>query len=333
MKIGILFGGNSLEHEISIITAYQVKSKIEKRYDVYMLYLDFDNNLYIANKCSIGDFKLGKPKKLKKTSFIGGGVKGIKLDSVIIAAHGENTEDGVCAGVLRFYNIPFVGCDILPSSLCMNKYTSYKMLNSNGIPMLETKLITYEDYVNGIIIDEYPIILKPVYGGSSIGIEVAYNKDELDLVLSKLFKDYKEIICQKYYENIEEYNMAVCSSFVSALERINKKSGFFTFENKYTDSFKLMHQEINDTNLDEFRKISEDVYKLINASGIIRIDYFVIDNKIYVNEINTIPGALAMYLFSDFDFVIDDLIKKSIIEHRVIYHRGNFLVKSEINKW
>ena len=85
MKIGILFGGNSLEHEISIITAYQVKSKIEKRYDVYMLYLDFDNNLYIANKCSIGDFKLGKPKKLKKTSFIGGGVKGIKLDSVIIA--------------------------------------------------------------------------------------------------------------------------------------------------------------------------------------------------------------------------------------------------------
>ena len=333
MKIGIIFGGNSLEHEISIITAYQIKNKIKNRYAVIMLYVDFDNNLYDATKCNINNFKETIPKKIKKTYFVDGGIKKHKLDAVIIAGHGENAEDGLFAGVLRFYNIPFIGSNLFASSLCINKYLTYLMLSKNNIPMLKTNIYTYDDYKNGVKINEFPIILKPINGGSSMGIKIANDENELLIALSELFKINKEIIYQSYYSNLEEYNMAVYYNGVSALERINNKSNIFTFENKYTDSFKLMHQEINNDRFDEFKEISQKVYKLINANGIIRIDFFIINNEIYVNEVNTIPGALAMYLFDDFNEIIDDLIKRVIINRNIKYNRGNFLATTQINKW
>ena len=159
MNIGIIFGGNSLEHEISIVTAYSLYKKLVDRYKITMVYVDLDNNIYDATKVTFDDFKNNKLKKLKKTIFVNKGIKRKQIDCMILACHGENSEDGIFAAMCRFYNIPFVGCDVFSGSICMNKYLTYLYLHNN-IDMLETKLYTYNDYINNVnyIIDtEYAL--------------------------------------------------------------------------------------------------------------------------------------------------------------------------------
>lgn len=333
MRIGILFGGNSLEHEISIVSAYSLKKKLEDTYDIDMLYIDFNNNLYNANKLILKDFKENNLKKLKRVSFSNGGVNKKKIDCMLLALHGENGEDGVAAALCRFYNIPFVGSDIMASSIAIDKYSSYRYLSKNKIPMINTKVYTYEDYLKGIEINKFPIIIKPTFGGSSIGIYVCKNKDEFDNKIIEALRVSKEVIIQPYYDNILEYNLAIYNNGFSKLERIDKKDEIFSFENKYNESFKLMHQAIDDDFLiDDFKAIGRSVYELLKCSGIIRIDFFLIDNKIYVNEVNILPGGLAMYLFDDFKSVIHECIIEAIKNKRTIYKRGNFLTDCTINK-
>lgn len=333
MNIGILFGGNSLEHEISIVTAFQLKRRLEKDYNVNMIYIDYDNSLYIANKVRLNDFKNNNLKGLKKTSFKDKGVKGIDLDCIILSVHGENAEDGVAAALCRFYHIPYVGSNILASSIALDKYRCYKYLSNNGIKMIDSILYTYEDYLSGKEIGIYPCIIKPLYGGSSIGITVCKSKIELDNKLIEAFKISNRLIVQRYYENIEEYNLALYENGVSRLEKIDIKNDFFTFEDKYASEFKLMHKAMSDDSLySKFKDIGRSVYNLLEASGIIRIDFFMIENEIYVNEVNIIPGALSMYLFDNFDRVIRECINSSILKKYNIYSKGNFLAKSDINK-
>ena len=316
MKIGILFGGNSLEHEISIVTAFQLKNKLSNEYDIVMLYLDFNNNLYDASSMKVSDFKEADIKGLKPTRFELGGIKGIKIDSIIIAMHGENGEDGIAASLCRFYSLSFVGCDIFASSLAMNKYLCYRYLSSLGLKMIPTRFYNYNDYIEGNIKEEYPIIIKPNKGGSSIGICVANNEEELLDALAKVFNLTDEIVVQRFYFDIHEYNLALYENGYSKLEMIMNKSEFFTFENKYNDEFKEYHKMLVTDRLDEFKAIARDVYNFIAASGIIRIDFFMIDNEIYINEINTIPGALSMYLFDDFISVIKELINASVVSKK-----------------
>ena len=322
-----------MEHEISIISAFQLKKRLENKYNVTMLYLDFDNNLYNANKASLDDFKHKKIKHLKKTRFVNNGIKKKKLDCVIISNHGENGEDGISAAICRFYNIPYVGSDLFASSCALDKWRSYLYLSNNGINMVETELYTYDDYLNDKQINDYPIIAKPTMGGSSIGIFVANNKEEFEQNIKKYINRDTNYIIQKFYDKVLEYNLAISSYGYSNLEEIIKKDSYFSFENKYNESFKQMHQKINNDNMkDEFINIGRRAYDLLGCEGIIRIDYFIIDSVVYVNEINIIPGALAMYLFKDFDDIIKREIEKSILKNKIKYEKGMFLSKSDIQK-
>lgn len=333
MKLGILFGGNSQEHEISIVSAYQVKQKLEKSYIINMIYIDFNNNLYNANKMSLDDFKNNNYKKLKKTCFIDKGVKGLEIDCMILAVHGENCEDGIASALCRYYHIPYVGSDILASSIALDKYRSYCYLANNGINMIDSILYTFNDYIAGKLSDVYPCIIKPLYGGSSIGIAVCNNEDEFIGCVKKAFKYCDKVVIQKYYDNIKEYNLAVYENGVSKLEGIELKHKFFTFEDKYASEFKMMHKGMSDDSLySRFVDVGRRVYNLLAASGIVRIDFFMIDDNIYVNEVNIIPGGLAMYLFDDFNRVIAECIDLAIRKRNVIYKRGSFLAKSNINK-
>lgn len=333
MKIGILFGGNSLEHEISIVTAYSLKKRLEARYDILMLYIDFDNNLFNANKLSFDDFKNNNYKKLKRTQFVNGGIKNNKIDCVVISTHGENSEDGICAALCRFYNISYVGSNILASSISMDKYATYNYLKGFNINLIDTYKYDYNDYLADKRIDKFPCIIKPRHGGSSIGINICKDEDEFfDCIIDSLSSE-RELIIQLYYDNILEYNMAFYSEGNSKLERIDNKDEFFSFDNKYNESFKIMHQSIVDNALEaRFIEIGRAVYEALDCRGIMRIDFFLIDNEIYVNEINIIPGALSMYLFDDFDFVIDDCINKALLDKAYKHTKGNFLTKSTITK-
>ena len=199
--------------------------------------------------------------------------------------------------------------------------------------MIDCYLYKYNDYISGIEICDYPVIVKPLYGGSSIGIYVIRDESERVSVLNKAFSQSKELLVQKYYNNIIEYNLAIDNYSCSNLERIVKKDDIFSFKNKYNESFKQFHQFIGDDILeDEFKLIGRKVYELLNCSGIIRIDFFLIDKVIYVNEVNTTPGALSMYLYNDFNDVFRKLLNNCLLKQSVIYEKDNFLFNSNIVK-
>ena len=328
MNIGIIFGGKSFEHEISIITAYQLKKKLLEYHNVYMIYVDINGNIYDCSKMNLNNFKNNKLRfnKLKLNK--------LHLDIIIGAMHGENGEDGYAYNFARINNIKYFGSKGFGSSIALDKYKTYTYLSNNGIKMIPSYIYTYNDYLKGKDIEEYPCIVKPLYGGSSIGIEVIKNNDEAICKLSNAFEFTDKILVQKYYDNIIEYNLALTEFDYSNLERINSKNEIFSFENKYNDSFKLIHQElINDDLYDRFKEIGRKVYELLDLNGIIRIDFFLINNEIYVNEVNTTPGALSMYLFDDFMEVFNKSLNNVLREKNVNYKVNYGILKnSNINK-
>lgn len=333
MNLGILFGGNSLEHEISIVSAYGLKKKLEADYQITMIYINHHNEIFNASRLVLDDFKYNRLKKLKKTRFIARGIQGKKLDCILVCMHGENGEDGLAAALCRFYHIPYVGSDVLASSIGIDKMACYRYLSANGIPMLESISYTYEDYMQEKKIETYPCIIKPQNGGSSIGIYVCKTEKEFEDKVVQAFAVSSRLIIQPYYEALTEYNLAIYESGFSRLEKIEKKDEIFSFDNKYNESFKLMHQSLKDDSLAaDFQRIGREVYRLLDCSGIIRIDFFRIDEQIYVNEVNIIPGALAMYLFEDFPKVLRECIKTAVTKKEIVYKKGNFLAKSNINK-
>ncbi|MDE7106261.1 MAG: ATP-grasp domain-containing protein [Anaeroplasmataceae bacterium] len=328
MKLGILFGGRSYEHEISIITAYQLKKKLDAEYEIHLIYVSLDGQFYNADGMKLENFKHSQYKKLKKLK-----LEKLKLDVLVGAMHGENGEDGLACAFAKIHGIKYLGCDLFAGALSLDKYRSYLLLAKNGIRMVKTTLYTYEDYLKNKKINDFPCIIKPIVGGSSIGITIAKTEEELSLKLNKAFEYSKEVIIQPYYEELEEYNLALNETSYSELEQIHKKDDIFSFDNKYSDSFKVIHQSlVEHPRKEEFCKIASKVYRLIHASGIIRIDFFIIQDKIYVNEINTTPGALSMYLFSDFKKVFHDSLKLCLAEEKKTYPNSHFLLKNNINK-
>lgn len=331
MKIGIIFGGNSKEHEISIITAYAVKRKLINFYDVKMIYIDFNQNVYDASKLSLNDFKNKKYKKLKKTMLVQHGIKSTSLDCAVLAVHGENCEDGIISALCRFYNIPFVGCDILASSISLDKFATYQYLKKD-LPLIETKRYTRHDFIIGNVVDHFPCILKPTYGGSSIGINICSSKDEFFIKAKESLKECDEIIIQPFYKDILEYNMAFYENGNSKLEKIDKKSEYFSFDDKYNESFKMIHQKLVLDDEEKFITLGRRVYELLRCKGIIRIDFFKIKDEIYINEINTIPGSLGMYLFDNFSNILMEEIELEMKRKNNVYCMNGYLQIKSFNK-
>ena len=328
MNIGIIFGGKSFEHEISIITAYQLKKQLEYLHCIYLIYVDINGCIKDASKMSLKDFK-NKKFKFKKLN-----LSKLKLDVIVGAMHGENGEDGFAYDFARINNLKYLGSKCFGSSICLDKYKVYNYLCNNGIKMIESYVYSYDDYLNGKEISEFPCIIKPLYGGSSIGIEVIRSKDEVINKLSKVFNLTHKILVQKYYEDVVEYNLALTEFDYSNLEKINNKGEIFSFKNKYNDSFKLIHQELNNNELYlDIKRIGRKVYNLLDLNGFVRIDFFLIDNDIYVNEVNTTPGALSMYLFDDFIQVFNKSLNHILSENCVKYELNYSILKnSNINK-
>lgn len=333
LKIGILFGGASYEHEISIVSAFQLKRKIETKYEVHMIYISLTQEVYLADKMKISDFKEHCNKKLKKTHFTFGGISKLKLDAIVGMMHGENGEDGLACALCRFYQIKYLGCNLFSSSTAIHKYYSYLLLQKNDVPMVETVLYTYENYLEGKTIPFLPCIIKPACGGSSIGITICHQEDEVNRKLYEAFSYTQELVIQPYFSSIKEFNLALNEDTYSNLECIHKKDEIFSFENKYTDSFKQMHQSlIEDERYEDFCSLARRVYSLLDCSGIIRIDFFLVEDRIYVNEVNTTPGALAMYLFPDFISIFDQSLNRCINQAIKEYPKGTFLAKNRIEK-
>ena len=331
MNIGIVFGGPSVEHDISIITATQIYAAIDKKkYNVMPIYYSKDKKFYEVKNFGCAENFVKDIKILEEITINRLGAKKTgkfakikKIDCVISAFHGKNTESGELAGFFDVLGIPYTSNGVLGASIGQDKNIMKKILKYDGISVLDFVCVNIElfnknndFYIKKIEEMGYPVIIKPSMLGSSIGIKVANDQETLKKALNFGFKYDKNVVVEKKLNNFREFNCAIIENDVSKIEEVVVKNNIFTFEDKYQtkESAHILPAIIEKELEDEICDLTKRVSVSLCNESVARVD-FLYDNdakKLYVNEINTIPGALAYYLFEEKGIYFDELIDKII---------------------
>lgn len=355
VNVGIIFGGKSAEHEVSLMSATSVIKAIDKdKYNVIPIGITKEGSWMIYNgpieKIENGEWegisnKLleDKPKENvfsiipigKKENQVQGAVvpPGLenKIDVVFPVLHGPYGEDGTIQGLLEMADIPYVGAEVLASAMCMDKVYAKKMFELEGLNVVEYfvvlrhKLKTHmNDYVQ--IIEKqfsYPVFIKPVNLGSSVGITKAHDRHELVEGLNEAAKHDRKILIEKSIDcrEIECGVLGNDNPKASVVGEIVPSHEFYDYKAKYFDDGKsklIIPADIPKDKSDEVRKMSVKAYKVLGCAGLARVDFFLEKetNNVYINEINTIPGftKYSMYplLWQETGVPYDELIDKLI---------------------
>ena len=317
-NVAVIFGGKSVEHDISILTGVMALNSIEKdKFNPIPIYISKSGEWFTSKELfDLDGYKNLKIEKLKKVCFISGDntlyiVKGKKLKklesiySVVNCLHGERGEDGAISGMLKLCNISLTSSSILPSAISMDKSISALVLSALKVPVLNSITVDSIGQVDSVIEKlNFPLIVKPNLLGSSIGISKATDKESLILAIENALKYGEKAVVQPFLQDFIEINCAVYrdeNGFikVSECERPIARDKILSFGDKYKDGKREFPANIDKKLSDKIKKITKKVYTKLNFSGVIRIDYFVSDGKVYLNEINSIPGSLSYYLFFD----------------------------------
>lgn len=360
INIGICFGGRSVEHDISIITFFQIYNAIDqKKYNVIPLYMDKNNVFrWIKKKLKIEDFR--KERKSKIINFIrkedGVYVKKNKLEVVILALHGKALENGIVSSFFETLGIATTSPGIYTSSVFHNKYLTKLILRDNKINTLKFEYINKSTWENDeeIIVNKYldkKVIVKPVNLGSSIGIKKCVNTLELKDGLNLAFKYDDGVIIEECIEEFHELNQAAYKNIqskegiiVSRIEEVINPTNFYGFNEKYESDeiTRVLPAKISSNLRTKISKTTKKIMEIFNDIGVMRIDYLVDKyGHIYVNEVNVIPGALSYYLFEAKDIyfskLIDDLIIASVHKNEsekglIRYFKSNVLWTNKNNK-
>ncbi len=378
LKLAVLFGGKSTEHEISIISAIQAIGHINRdKYDIIPVYITKNNDYYVGEYIDKIEEYTHIPQLLSKSTQVVWIKDGDKVslfrypmkkfgnnvitqvDVAFPIVHGTNVEDGTLQGFLATLGLPVVGCDVLSSAVGMNKYVMKTVLKDNNVPVLDCKCYSWKDYedVDGLVekIEKefsYPVIIKPLHLGSSIGIKKANDREGLLEALDLGFEFSKKILVERAITALKEINCSVIGDYESAKaseceEPINSDD-ILSFEDKYIGGAKggakgaktggskgmaslkrKIPADISDEMRDKIRKMAVDAFTCLGCSGVSRID-FMIDmstNEVYLNEINTIPGSLSFYLWEPlgvkYSQLLDEMIELALKadreSHKVVY--------------
>ena len=343
-NVVVIFGGKSCEREISVITGVLTLNSVDKeKYNPIPVYVNGSGEWLTGEELfDISFFKNGDYKRLKRVTLVTGEnslyLKGKRLKklcdvyAVINCMHGLNGEDGSLAGLTQLSSIALVGSPLFASSFSMDKEYQKFVLKGLNVPVLPFITVKKQDFFKGAeeCIEQiekklsYPLIIKPANLGSSIGISTAFSKEELLGSLKKAFLYDGKVIIENYLEDFIEYNLAVCETLdgviLSEVEKPCKSDKILSFKDKYESSQDLIDREFPakiSKSLDKkIKAIGEKVYNICGFSGIIRIDYIYYKDKIYLNEINSVPGSLSYYLLTknlkDFTALLSSLIEKSV---------------------
>lgn len=338
LKVGVLFGGRSPEHEVSILSAKQVVGFLGKSYEVVPIYITKDGK-WLTHESLLTDQALKNfEAALKKSSQLvitpdtsiqliknplGTSLmrKAVRLDVDVIfpVLHGLHGEDGSIQGLLELANIPYVGSGILASAIGIDKVITKKILEANNIPTLDYLAFSRsewehdEDGIRNKILKKFnlPVIVKPARLGSSIAVEVASDIDELNIFIGSASKYDTKILIEPYLKNCIEVNCSVLGNenpIASVLEKPMKKDNFLSFKDKYmqgepTSGMESARRELParlpEGLTTEVQDLAVKTFRALGCAGVARID-FLIDNdngSVYINEINTLPGSIAFYLW------------------------------------
>lgn len=358
IKVGFIFGGESVEHEVSIISAIQAMNKIdEEKYEVVPIYITKDREWYtgelLKNIEVYQDLKLLKKYAKNVVLYYKNGsyvlqTKGLfkrivnTIDIAFPVVHGTNVEDGVLQGYLQSIGIPFVGSNVYASVVGQDKVYMKNIWEKAGLNMAKYTWFYDYDYRNNQdkILKEidkigYPVVVKPATTGSSVGIGVASTRDEIIDAIDEAIQYDSKIIVEEKVENLKEVNIAVMGNYerqkLSAIEEVMSSNKFLTFDDKYIGNgkskgkFKVASKGMASLNrklpADLSKEVKEKVedmainaFKVLGTSGNARIDFMINSktNKVYINEINSIPGSLAFYLWEEASVSFTDLLDEMI---------------------
>ena len=335
IKIGVIFGGKSLEHEMSIITALQAMDNIDtEKYEVIPIYITKDLVWY-SSGClryidSFNNFNLIE-KYATKVNLINKKGRYIlqtaglikreltELHLVIPMVHGKGTEDGTIQGYLQMVGIPYVSNNIYSSVICQDKVFTKQLLEHNDIPTIKYVWFFDNEYNKNkeelfkkIDKLEYPLIIKPATLGSSIGIVSVKRKEQLDTAINEVLKYDRKIIIEEQIENVLEYNISMLKTndklYISSIEEIETKLEYRDYVDKCNLENYLNGNIVRTTPAKISEKMSEEIIELgkktinfLNNTGLSRID-FLYDSKkkkLYVDEINSIPSCFSHHLWEE----------------------------------
>lgn len=320
MKLAIVFGGASYEHEISIVSAITVKEKLAG-FNLSFIFCDQDHRFYLVegSKMKAVTFSRGEHRKMPQLTLVKGGFEqrgmlGSKLHTMPILnlIHGGDGEDGTLASLLDFYGIPFIGPRKEAAMLSFDKHYTKWFAQSVGVKTLPFEVITPK--TRHTITSDYPFIVKPARLGSSIGVSIVRDESELDYALDVAFEFDSVLLIEPFISGVKEYNLAgfgVRGAITYSIVEEPQKAEFLDFEKKYLDfsrSSTVTHASISPELVTQLQSAFSTLYTPLFEGALIRCDFFEIEGEVYLNEINPIPGSMANYLFEDFRGAIHQLL-------------------------
>ena len=368
-RVAMLFGGKTVEHEVSVISGIQACMAMDtEKYDVIPVYMDKSNNMYIGD--GIGDIASYKdiPSLLSRSQRVvmindggrilllpypvkrWGGAKPVQIDIAFPVVHGTNVEDGALQGYLKTVGIPFVGPDVTSSAVSMDKFITKAVLKMHDIPVLDAEVYTLADYNDMESLPEkiestfgYPVIVKPVNLGSSVGISIAHMRSELVNALDDAFRYATRVLVEHAIGKLREINCSVLGdeneAVASECEEPLHTADILSYEDKYVSSggskgskggaakgssgskgagmaslARKIPADLTPDQREEIRDLAVRSFKALGCSGVSRIDFMIDEEtgQLYFNEINPIPGSLSFYLWEPVGVPYTELLDRMI---------------------
>ncbi len=361
IKLGVIFGGVSVEHEVSIITAIQAMNNIDsKKYDIIPIYISKDGTWYSG--AMLKDIKIFSDMDLLKryakevvlykrdNEFVLQNKRGLlrkditTLDLAFPIMHGTMGEDGTLQGYLETIGIPYCESDTYASVVGQDKVFMKQIWKDSDVPTVKFEWFFDTDYqrkperiIKKLEHLKYPMIVKPARLGSSVGIKVCQNEEELRDAISDAINYDNKILVEEVVPNLLEVNISVLGNYqkqsLSVIEEVGSDNKLLTYEDKYIGGNKgpskgmasakrIIPARISEEMEKEINEIAVKAYRALNSSGVVRIDFLIDkkEKKIYANEINSIPGSLSFYLWNktdkDYQELLDDILNLAIRNYK-----------------
>lgn len=352
INIYILYGGRSVEHEVSVISAAAVLNAIDKeKYNVYPVFISKEGKwcpFGKLDKNTIEEDEMVLNTDLSVTESMGDFIKSIDYESqnlVFPVLHGNNGEDGTIQGLLELLEIPYVGNEVLSSSLCMDKVMTSDILKAHNIPQSNyTSLKKYQwdqgsDTALTSILSsvKLPVFVKPANAGSSVGISKASTKEELKTSIELAFIYDIKLLIQEEVIGKEVETCVIGNNYpeASLAGELEMEEAFYDYEAKYIKkaAVPIIPAKLSKDTSKRVKEIAISSYRILDCKGIARVDIFVTgDDKILVNEINTMPGFTSISMAPKLWQETDNSTFKDLIDRLIDYGLERYHEKSSISK-
>jgi D-alanine-D-alanine ligase len=387
LRVGLIFGGRSVEHEVSVLTAHQAMAALPTdKYIPVPIYISKLGQWFTGEVLKhLENFKdleklvkMAEPvvfnvnatqpglihqKAQGQRSWLGRSTPEPSLEPIDVAfplIHGSHGEDGTLQGLLEMANLPYVGSGVLASAIAMDKILTKTVLRSAGIPVINDLYVSrarWESAPDSVLAEAesrfgYPVYVKPVTLGSSIGVSRADDASALRFALDVAATYDNRLMIEPAQQDIIEINCSVLGDSTNARASVCEQpvnSGLLSYEDKYLTGDKhrgnksrgmqhakrLIPAPLKSDLADAIQSTAIKVFKALNASGVIRIDFFVhpSENKFSVNEINPIPGSLSFYLWEPtgvaFPELVTTLVEIALKRHQA-KRRSTFTFSSSL---